>query len=154
MPTLGRIAPGKADSVAKILIIDDDRALLRAWQLLLIAHGYEAAVASSGQEGLRSAQTFLPDAVFLDIQMPGMDGLEVCRRMMADPQTAEIPVLIMSGNAQSEAREGALAAGAVEFLSKPLDAARVLAVLESVLATGSQRQNLESVCRSTSIPAS
>jgi len=75
-----------------------------------------------------------PDVVLLDLHLPGIDGEEVLRRLQADPQTATVPVVVVSADVTPGQQERLLAAGAIEYLGKPLDVPRFLEVLDGLLA--------------------
>jgi diguanylate cyclase (GGDEF)-like protein len=103
---------------AKVLVIDDEpiniRTLYRA-----LDQDYEVLAATSGAEGLEVAARQRPDIVLLDVLMPGMDGYEVCRRLKADPQTADIPVLFVTAMTQVDDEANGLEAGAIDYITKP-----------------------------------
>jgi CheY-like chemotaxis protein len=126
-----------------VLLIDDEPSLAAALVIRLRAAGYRVCTAMSGAAGLDAAKADRPDAVLLDIRMPGVNGYEVCRRMKADPQLASIPVLFMSANVLDAARRTAFEVGGADFLPKPFVPGRVLAALASAMgppATAMQRR--------------
>jgi CheY-like chemotaxis protein len=105
----------------RILIVDDDeqnRSLLRD---PLEARDFEIVEAENGEQALQRVAERLPDAILLDVMMPGMDGFEVCRRLKKDPRTAPIPVLIVTALSERKERMVGIAAGANDFLNKPVD---------------------------------
>jgi CheY-like chemotaxis protein len=116
--------------MASILLIDDTASVLAALEYCLKSVGYEVLVAGDGRTGLQLAAERRPDLVMLDLEMPLMNGIAVCRALKADPGLSRIPVLMMTGQATQEARRQALAAGAVIVMSKPFD----LEVLEATVA--------------------
>ena len=93
----------------------------------------DLALAGMPLEGLALARQRPPELVLLDIQLPGIDGYEVLRRLQADPLTRHIPVVAVSANALSSDREQAAQAGFVDYITKPLDLTRLLALVDSVL---------------------
>ena len=104
-----------------VLIVDDEeqnRMLLRD---PLEARGYEIAEAENGEQALRCVAKRFPDVILLDVMMPKMDGFEVCRRLKNDPKTAFIPVLMVTALSERKERMIAIAAGANDFLNKPVD---------------------------------
>jgi two-component system alkaline phosphatase synthesis response regulator PhoP len=113
-----------------ILLIDDTASVLAALEYCLKSVGYEVLVAGDGRTGLRLAAERPLDLIMLDLEMPLMNGVAVCRTLKADPLLSRIPVLMMTGQATQEARRQALAAGAVVVMSKPFD----LEVLEATVA--------------------
>ncbi len=87
----------------------------------LEARGYEIAEAANGDQALQQVAARLPDAILLDVMMPGVDGFEVCRRLKNDPKTAPIPVLMVTALSERKERMTGIAAGANDFLNKPVD---------------------------------
>ena len=104
-----------------VLIVDDDegnRTLLRD---PLETHGYEIIEAENGEQALQKVEQRPPDVILLDVMMPRMDGFEVCRRLKKDARTAHIPILIVTALSERMERLMGIAAGASDFLSKPVD---------------------------------
>jgi two-component system response regulator MprA len=115
----------------RILIVDDDRALRDALRRPLILAGYEADTAAGGEEGLARIAERPPDAVVLDIGMPDVDGLEVCRRLRATGD--RVPVLMLTARDAVEDRIDGLDAGADDYLVKPFDVGELKARLRALL---------------------
>jgi len=112
----------KSNTPARILVVDDDpmnRQLLRD---LLEGSGYAVVEASDGVAACDSAQACIPDIILLDVLMPGMDGLEVCKRIKSDNRTQHVPVILITSQREREDRLSGIAAGASDFLTKPVDA--------------------------------
>lgn len=118
----------------RILIIDDDRQVALALSIRLAAAGYETDVANDGESGLVKLAENRPDVVLLDIRMPGIDGFEVIGRMKKDPQSADIPVIFVSANAQETAKRAALNAGGRFFLEKPFESKDLLKAIATLIA--------------------
>jgi two-component system nitrogen regulation response regulator NtrX len=118
--------------MAKILIVDDEASIQRAVRQLFEYEGHQVAVASDGMEALDSAATFRPDVAFLDVKMPGMDGLEVLGRLKEGDPSAVI--VMISGHGTINTAVEATRKGAFDFLEKPLDSARLLVTLRNALA--------------------
>ena len=118
---------------ARILVVDDIAANLRLLEARLNAEYYEVALASSGPEALARAEEWSPDVILLDVMMPGMDGYEVCRRLKAHPETAYIPVVMVTALVDPAERVRGLEAGADDFLSKPVDHPTLFARLRALL---------------------
>jgi len=115
-----------------ILMVEDDKHLREVISQILATAKIPHTWAVSGEEALEKMRTRLPVAVVSDIEMPGINGLELCRRIKADAQTRYIPVLLMSGNPDYEHR--ALPAGAAGFFAKPLDLLKFVARLRKLIA--------------------
>ncbi len=92
----------------------------------LEAYAYEVLTARDGETGLRRAALTQPDLILLDVEMPGLDGFETCRRLKANPQIAHIPVIFMTVRDQREDKVEAFRAGAVDYITKPLEAQELL----------------------------
>jgi CheY-like chemotaxis protein len=135
----GKMPPrlGRATSVAgkRVLVVDDDRVIQQLLEVNLELEGYQVAgTASDGQEAIAMAAELKPDLILLDIMMPKMDGLEVCRHLKADPKLSKIPIVLLSARAQDmDIREG-LEIGADAYLTKPFDPVELLDVVGRLLA--------------------
>ena len=104
----------------RVLIIDDSALIREAGVIALELAGWEVAVASDGEAGVAAATDDPPDGVLLDIEMPGIDGLETLRRLRADPRTAALPVAFLTAKGDDPAERAALlAAGADAVIAKP-----------------------------------
>jgi len=110
-----------------VLIVDDVPDNLSVLHDALDETGYTVLVALSGEAALARARQARPDVVLLDALMPGMDGFEVARRLKADPDTAHIPILFMTGLTETEHLVQALAAGGVDYVTKPVKPQEVIA---------------------------
>jgi pilus assembly protein CpaE len=117
----------------KILIVDDDVNALKLIGYTLHREGYEIIVAQSGQEALTKVQEEKPQLVILDIMMPGMDGYEVCRRLRANPQTAKLPVVMLTAKTQVEDKVAGFEAGADDYLTKPVVPTELMARIKVLL---------------------
>ena len=106
---------------ARVLVVDDILANLRLLEAKLSAEYFEVLTATNGIEALECMHRARPDIVLLDVMMPGMDGIEVCRRIKSNPKTHHIPIIMVTALDQSDDRIRGLEAGADDFLCKPLD---------------------------------
>jgi len=134
----------------RILIVDDVATNRIVLKVKLAAACYDVLQAQDGKEALRIAQAERPDLILLDIMMPDLDGIAVCKALKADPATAAIPVVMVTALNDLEARLQALEAGADDFLSKPLDELTLLARVRSLLRARDTDEELklrESTCR-------
>jgi two-component system, sensor histidine kinase and response regulator len=125
-----------------ILIVDDMPANLGVLTSHLERQGYTAVVAQGGEEGVERAEFVRPDLILLDVMMPGVDGFEACRRLKANPATCEIPVIFMTALTDTTDKLTGFAAGAVDYVTKPLNGAEVLARIKTHLALYSLRRRL------------
>jgi two-component system, NtrC family, nitrogen regulation response regulator NtrX len=116
---------------ARILVIDDEAEIRRSVRMILEYEGYDVLEASNGPEGVALAEKESPDLVFLDIKMPGMDGLEALQRIRAASET--LPVVIISGHGTVSTAVEATKAGAFDFIEKPLASERVLLTIRNAL---------------------
>src|SRR5918999_896137 len=116
---------------ARILVIDDEAEIRRSVRMILEYEGYDVVEASSGPEGVALAEKESPDLIFLDVKMPGRDGLEALRRIKAVNET--LPVVIISGHGTVSTAVEATKAGAFDFIEKPLASERVLLTIRNAL---------------------
>lgn len=106
-------------SKPRVLIIEDERALTEVLSYNLEREGYEVVVCHDGREGLRKAQVQLPDLIILDLMLPGMDGLQVCRELRSGEQTRQIPILILTARAEETDQVVGFTLGADDYVTKP-----------------------------------
>jgi CheY-like chemotaxis protein/signal recognition particle receptor subunit beta len=111
----------------RILIVDDDAFIRRPLEFILRQEGYEPAIAADASEGMRAVESALPDLIFLDVMMPGKDGLTWCAELKSDPRYRGIPIVLLSARGQDHEREEALAAGRGGFHDQALFTARAQA---------------------------
>jgi two-component system nitrogen regulation response regulator NtrX len=116
---------------SRILVVDDEAEIRRSVRMILEYEGYDVLEASSGPEGVALAERESPDLIFLDVKMPGMDGLETLQRLKASNDA--IPVVIISGHGTVSTAVEATKAGAFDFIEKPLASERVLVTIRNAL---------------------
>jgi len=119
--------------VQRILVVEDDDELSTLLRLMLKLSDWEIGSASNGYEALEQARIFKPTLVLLDIMLPGIDGIEVCRRLQADPDLKNIPVVILSAKGDPQTRQAAQDAGAIEYWTKPVVPQQLLGGIRRVL---------------------
>ncbi len=124
---------GEDPNPARILIVDDQPLTREVMTLVVQAQGYRTLVATNGPEALAIAAKRAVDLVILDVVMPGMDGYEVMRRLRAEERTRVLPVVIVSGLEDKESRIKGLAAGADDFLTRPVDRLELKVRLQNLL---------------------
>jgi two-component system nitrogen regulation response regulator NtrX len=134
---------------SRILVIDDEAEIRRSVRMILEYEGYEVLEASSGPEGVAMAERESPDLVFLDIKMPGMDGLDALQRIKASSET--LPVVIISGHGTVSTAVEATKAGAFDFIEKPLASERVLVTIRNALDQTRLRDENRSLKRAAEV---
>jgi len=126
-----------------ILVVEDDSESLALLTGILAVEGYQVRSANSGQLALASVAAWLPQLILLDIRMPGIDGLEVCRRVKASEKTRDVPIIFISAAREVKERVAGLALGAVDYITKPFQRAELLARVRTHLDLGRLRAQLE-----------
>ncbi len=117
----------------RILVVDDNPENREIFQARLASHGYEILTACDGEEALATARAAGPDLILLDIMMPKVDGIEVCRQLRADPAFPFTPIIMVTARSDSKDIVAGLAAGGDEYLTKPVDQASLVARVKSML---------------------
>jgi len=131
----------------KILIVEDEKDILDLVRMYLEKEGYRVCTAMTGLEGLKLVKSEHPDLVVLDLMLAEMDGLEVCKRLRADPQTALLPVIMLTAKAEESDMVIGLELGADDYVTKPFSpkalAARIKALFRRLERSGSDAARLE-----------
>jgi len=127
----------------KILIVDDDPVSRMAVEGLLSSEPYELYFVSNGLDGIAVATTLHPDLILLDVMMPLMDGFEVCKRIRALPDIAEVPILLITSLDDQSSRISGLQAGADDFITKPYNSVELFARLQTILRLNRYRRIAE-----------
>jgi two-component system phosphate regulon response regulator PhoB len=121
-----------------ILVVDDEEDIVELVELNIAREGYKVLTCGTGEEALEIAHSKLPDLVILDLMLPGIDGLEVCRRLKSHPKTEQIPIVILSAKGEEADIVTGLELGADDYITKPFSGkvlvARVRRVLRRVTA--------------------
>ena len=115
--------------MAKVLFIDDDFFTLETYDKILSLYGHEAVLAETGEKGLKLAQDAAPEIIFLDRQMPDMDGFAILKQLRTDQLTADIPVIMLTAS-RDEFAKRAKQEGAQGFAAKPLRAKQLVDLIE------------------------
>lgn len=120
---------------ATILYIEDNRQNMRLVRKMLASQGYEVLEASEGMIGIEVALTHLPDLIFVDINLPDIDGMEVTERLKAEEATRHIPIIALTANAMYGDREKFLDAGCDGYLAKPVSKGELVKTVQEYLGT-------------------
>jgi two-component system KDP operon response regulator KdpE len=118
-------------SGARVLVVEDEPQMLRSLRLILAGRGYDVATAATGEAALEEVARRLPDVILLDLMMPGIDGLEVCRRVRG--RTESVPIIVLSARGDEALKVQALDLGADDYLTKPFGADELLARIRVAL---------------------
>ncbi|MCS6882014.1 MAG: GAF domain-containing protein [Oscillochloridaceae bacterium] len=136
---------------AHILIVEDDQIIQRVYHDVLVADGYRVSLTASGEEALAYLHLITPDIILLDLALPGIDGLEITRRIKADRSKPFIPVMIISATADLSTSVASLDAGADDFLVKPIAIDELLARVRAMLRLQRAQRGLERAQRKTEL---
>lgn len=120
-------------SQPRVLIIEDERALVQSLAWYFAREGYETVIATDGQDGLRKAQTQLPDLILLDVMLPVLDGLAVCRELKAGERTRDIPVVMITAKSEEADQVLGYGMGADDYVTKPFSNKVLLAKVKALL---------------------
>lgn len=129
--------------MSDLLIVDDTPNNLRLLMDLMVDQGYDVRTATSGKMALRSVQASKPDLILLDINMPNMDGYEVCQQLKANPETQPIPVIFLSALSETLDKVKAFEVGGVDYVTKPFQVEEVLLRVKTQLTLCQMKQQLE-----------
>ena len=116
-----------------ILAVEDDEGILELLKYNLAKDGYRVTTVTSGEEGLQLAGSATPDLILLDLILPGEDGLDVCRRLKTDPQTRQVPIIILTAKGEEADIVTGLELGAADYITKPFSTRGLLARVRAVL---------------------
>ncbi len=123
------------DQTGHVLVVEDEEINRKLLRDLLEGQGHQVTEAENGEQGLQKVKENPPDVILLDVMMPGMDGFEVCRRLKADPETAPIPVLLVTALTERSDRLTGIEAGANDVISKPVDIEDVILRVRNAVYT-------------------
>jgi two-component system phosphate regulon response regulator PhoB len=126
-----------------ILLVDDEEDIVELLKLNLLREGYKVLTCGTGEQALEIARSKLPNLMILDLMLPGIDGLEVCKRLRSDPKTERIPIIILSAKGEEADIVTGLELGADDYVTKPFSGkvlvARVRRVLRKTVTTGDEK---------------
>ncbi len=123
----------KAGAFETILVVDDEEDILLLCRVNLEFEGYRVATASSGVEGLQLAREIKPSMILLDVMMPSMDGWHVLESLQGDPETAGIPVVMLTARVQGEDQMRGWSGGAADYIMKPFSPVALLETVRNVI---------------------
>jgi len=128
----------------KIVVIEDEPDIREVIEYNLLRDGYQVATAADGETGLELARSWSPSLVLLDLMLPGLDGIEVCRRLKNDAMTRAIPVIMVTARGEESDVVLGLGIGADDYVTKPFSPKELLARVKAVLRRGPLREERES----------
>jgi DNA-binding response OmpR family regulator len=131
----------KQPPLLKVLVVDDEENIIEFIRLGLRYEGFQVESAPDGEQGITAAQRVNPDLIILDLMLPGIDGLEVCRRLRTNPTTSDIPVLMLTAKDDVRDRITGLRTGADDYLAKPFDFDELLERMRAILRRSRPRAN-------------
>ena len=140
-------SPEASARISKVLVVDDSVDIVNVLTLQLKRQGYQVASADCGEEALRRVTADPPDLVLMDVSMPGMDGMETCRRLKADPAVAHIPVVLLTCHDSDQAVAAGLDAGADDYVTKPCSRLVLAARVRSALRIKRSRDKVAEINR-------
>jgi two-component system phosphate regulon response regulator PhoB len=127
----------------KILVVDDEEDILELVRYNLVREGYRVVCVTSGEHALKEAKEGSPDLILLDLMLPGLDGLDVCRRLKGDPLTNTIPIIMLTAKGEDADIVTGLELGADDYITKPFSPRVLLARLKACFRRGSPGENDE-----------
>jgi CheY-like chemotaxis protein len=127
-----------------VLVVDDDPLILEVLQTVLDLEEFEVTTVRDGETALAALAEHRPDVVVCDVMMPGIDGLEVCRRIKQDPETRDLPVVLLTARDRAEDRAAGEAAGCDAYLIKPFSPLHLIDVIGDIQATGAGAETTRS----------
>ncbi|WP_420643958.1 response regulator transcription factor [Candidatus Leptofilum sp.] len=126
-----------------ILVVDDEFEIRQLLTTMLTMMGYESFMAQDGLDALEKIPEYQPDILILDVMMPKMDGLTLCRKLRETAETAELPIIMLSGKAHQEAIQEGLKAGANRYLVKPMGLEELTRNIREVLGEAAVSKKIE-----------
>ena len=129
----------------KILIVDDEKDIAKMLDYNLQKEGFKTIVAYDGEEALDKVTANHPDLVILDLMLPGLDGLEVCKILKKEPKTSNIPIIMLTAKSQETDKIVGLELGADDYVTKPFSPKELLARIKAVLRRGKEKTVLSEI---------
>ncbi len=138
------LPPGNPFAGAKVLLVEDDPHAVGILEPILVSKGFSVAVARDGVEGLEKIRLLSPDILLLDVNMPRMDGISMCRQLKNDSEARMMPVIMLTAHADLEKKIEALEAGADDFVNKPYNTVELVTRIKSLLKVKYLNEQLDS----------
>ena len=120
--------------MSRILCVEDNADNLMMLQRRLTRRGFEVTISMNGAESVEWAKTLQPNVIVMDLNLPGIDGWEATRRLKSQPETKDIPIIVLTADTKEKSRERAVGAGCDEFELKPIDFEGLVAKIQSLLS--------------------
>ena len=127
---------------AKVLVVDDEVYILHILDFILGAENYDVVTATNGEQALQKVRDEKPDLVVLDIMMPKLDGYETCKRLKADADTKDVPVILLSAKGRNVDQKVGFEVGADDYITKPFSPRKLVERINAILGQSS-RQDIE-----------
>jgi two-component system alkaline phosphatase synthesis response regulator PhoP len=127
----------------RILVVDDEIYIVHILDFSLGMEGYEVLTALDGEQALEKARNEKPDLIVLDIMMPKLDGYETCRRLKADPETKDVPVILLSAKGRNVDQKVGFEVGADDYITKPFSPRKLVERINAILGHGTSQQRMQ-----------
>jgi len=124
----------------RILVVDDEIYIVHILDFSLGMEGYEVVTALDGEQALEKARAEKPDLIVLDIMMPKLDGYETCKRLKADPETKDVPVILLSAKGRNVDQKVGFEVGADDYITKPFSPRKLVERINSILGQSQQQR--------------
>lgn len=134
--TMASVSSEPVEPRPRVLLVDDDPVIVRLLEVNFRLDGFEADGASRGEEAIEKARATRPDAIVLDVMMPGLDGYEVCARLRDDPELSDVPIVFLTARAQEDDVARGRALGVLGYVTKPFDPEALVAMVRRALPRG------------------
>ena len=127
----------------KILVVDDEIYIVHILDFSLGMEGYEVLTALDGEQALEKARAEKPDLIVLDIMMPKLDGYETCKRLKADPEVKDVPVILLSAKGRNVDQKVGFEVGADDYITKPFSPRKLVERINAILGHGTSQQRMQ-----------
>jgi len=127
----------------RILVVDDEIYIVHILDFSLGMEGYEVVTALDGEQALEKARSEKPDLIVLDIMMPKLDGYETCKRLKADAETKDVPVILLSAKGRNVDQKVGFEVGADDYITKPFSPRKLVERINAILGHGTSQQRMQ-----------